>query len=202
MNSENILFYLSTCDTCTNLRLIMQKYNLLINFKLICIDNNKKYYINKGLQKVPSIILKGSSNIIDGGQCMNWVNNIISTINANNKQKMMDSYNNPYNINNMNKKEIRPPPLIQNNKNNQENTQKNLDGYNDIEMNGVSDNYAYRAEDNNNPFPKNYQPKNLNTEIFTPPIEKSKIKKNMQEELTKKISIIRNNDMQEFKKNR
>lgn len=198
-NQNNTLFFLSQCPTCQNFRIQCQKYNLLCDFNLICIDHNKQYYIQKGLTKVPSIILKGSSQIISGSNCFEWLNQMIKLIEEKNKQQMYENYNNIYNQN-MNNNIARPPPLIKNNNNNNNNEQTKLNGYNNNEMNGISDNYAYESETNNNAFPKNFQSKYMSTEIFTPPIEKTKIEKNKQNELTRKISQQRKFETNEYKK--
>ena len=39
----------------------LQKYNLMVNFELICADNNKEYWAKKGFNEVPSIIIKNDS---------------------------------------------------------------------------------------------------------------------------------------------
>lgn len=197
--NNNILIYLSYCKNCSKLMMDLQKYNLMVNFELICADNNKEYWAKKGFNEVPSIIIKNSKTILVGEQCFKWFNGIKEVIEENNKKKIMDSFNNINNTNyyDVSKNQARPPPLIgSENKQNEEKFQ----GYSNTEMNGISDSYAYKSENNNNAFPKNFQPKNMNTEIFTPPVEKTKINKNEQMILTKKLEIIRNSDNSEFKK--
>ena len=194
----NILFYLSTCETCHNFRIKCQRYNLLSNFELKCIDYNKDYYVQRGLKKVPSIVLKGTTSIIDGSDCFKWLDQMIVSMEENNQKLLQDSYNNPYNQNNNYHNKARPPPLIKNNQSNNKKTV--LDGFNDMEMNSISDKYAHESEKNNDSFKQNFQLKNMNSEIFTPPIEKTKLKENKQSDLTKRLTLQRNNDTNNFKK--
>jgi len=195
ISQSNILFYLSTCETCHTFRIKCQKYNLLSNFELICIDNNKDYYVLRGLKKVPSIVLKDTTTIIDGSDCFKWLDQMIIAIDLNNQKLLQDSYNNPYNQNNNYHNKARPPPLINNN-----NKKTVLDGFNHMEMNCISDKYAHESEKNNESFKQNFQLKNMNSEIFTPPIEKTKLKENKQSDLTKRLTLQRNNDSNNFKR--
>jgi hypothetical protein len=188
-NQKSILFYLSTCPTCNRFRLECQKYNILKNFQEIKIDNNIEYYKQKGLVIVPTIKVIGYSKSFIGSECFEWLNSIISTIN---QQKN----NSPINIPNKKNEQynkITKPPLVEKN-----NETKNLNdmGYRPNEMNGISDTYAYKDIDT--AFPMSFQSRNLNTEIYTPPIEKNKIEKSKQTELIKKMELVRNNDKNEF----
>ena len=199
-NNNNIFVYLSYCNNCSSIMMDLQKYNLIINFDLSCADKNQQYWRNKGFSEVPIIIFKNTNTILVGEQCLKWMDGIKKVIDENNKKRISDSFNNINNTNyyEVSKNQARAPPLI--GSNNNDTSENKLQGYNNTEMNGISDTYAFESEKNNNAFPKNFQPKNMNTEIFTPPVEKTKINKNEQLILTKKLEIIRNSDNSEFKK--
>ena len=59
---------------------------------------------------------------------------------------------------------------------------------------------ANKTIKNNDAFKQNFQLKNMNSEIFTPPIEKTKLKENKQSDLTKRLTLQRNNDTNNFKR--
>jgi hypothetical protein len=166
-----------------------QKYNILKNFQLIKIDNNIDYYKQKGLTVVPTIKVIGYSKSFMGSECFEWLKSIIETINQ-------QQLNKPINKDHSNStiKKITSPPIV-NNINNEKKSLNDM-GYRPSEMNGISDTYAYKDIDT--AFPMSFQSRNLNTEIYTPPIEKNKIEKNKQSELIKKMELIRNNDKNEF----
>ena len=191
-NQKSVLFYLSTCTTCNKFMTECQKHNILKNFQLIKIDGNIDYYKKKGLTVVPTIKVIGYSKSFMGSECFEWLNSIIETIN---QQKLNQPINKIQEQANIINKNATPPPIV--NKNT-ETKSLNLNdmGYRPSEMNGISDTYAYK--DNDAAFPMAFQSRNLNTEIYTPPIEKNKIEKSKQAELIKKMELIRNNDKNEF----
>ena len=197
-NQKSVLFYLSTCPTCNKFMSDCQKINILKNFQLIKIDGNINYYKQKGLTVVPTIKVVGYSKSFMGSECFDWYNSIINSINQTKNNQPVSIIQEQANI--QNNKIIQPPIITKNNNENQnnKNNNKNLNemGYNSCEMNGISDIYAYKDKDN--AFPMSFQSRNLNNEIYTPPIEKNKIEKNKQTELIKKIELIRNNDKNEF----
>ncbi len=52
---------------------IAQKNNILKFFKLICIDGQEKNFQEKGLRKVPTIVIKNMGKPIDGNDCLIWL---------------------------------------------------------------------------------------------------------------------------------
>jgi len=200
-NQKSVLFYLSSCSTCNKFMSECQKYNILKNFQLIKIDGNIDYYKQKGLTVVPTIKVIGYSKSFMGSECFDWLKSIIDTIN---QQKTITPISKIQEQANIQNNKITPPPLISKNNtntNDDKKNNKNLNemGYNSNEMNAISDTYAYKDDDK--AFPMAFQSRNLNSEIYTPPIEKNKIEKNKQTELIKKMELVRNNDKNEFIKN-
>lgn len=195
-NQKSVLFYLSSCPSCNKFMSECQKYNILKNFQLIKIDGNIDYYKNKGLTIVPTIKVVGYSKSFMGSECFDWLKSIIDTINQHKINSPVSKIQEQANI--QNSKIIQAPPIIKNNNETNKNNNKSLNemGYNSNEMNAISDTYAYKEEDK--AFPMSFQSRNLNTEIYTPPIEKNKIEKNKQTELIKKLELVRNNDKNEF----
>ncbi len=72
-NDINLLFYSSKCRTCSVFMQLAQKNNILKFFKLICIDGQEKAFQEKGLQKVPTIIIKNNGKPINGSDCLVWL---------------------------------------------------------------------------------------------------------------------------------
>ncbi len=72
-NDMNLLFYSSKCKTCGVFMQIAQKNNILKFFKLICIDGQEKNFQEKGLRKVPTIVIKNMGKPIDGNDCLIWL---------------------------------------------------------------------------------------------------------------------------------
>ena len=61
-NQMNILFYMDSCKTCQVFINMAHKHNILKYFKLMDVGNNIQKFMNQGLKKVPTIIIK-SMNI-------------------------------------------------------------------------------------------------------------------------------------------
>lgn len=72
-NDINLLFYSSKCRTCSVFMQLAQKNNILKYFKLICIDGQEKSFQEKGLQKVPTIVIKNMGKPINGNDCLLWL---------------------------------------------------------------------------------------------------------------------------------
>lgn len=72
-NDINLLFYSSKCRTCSVFMQLAQKNNILKYFKLICIDGQEKSFQEKGLQKVPTIVIKNMGKPINGSDCLVWL---------------------------------------------------------------------------------------------------------------------------------
>lgn len=130
------LFYSKKCDTCINLRTIMNTQNMLKDFNEKNIDNMSIEEINKlGLQTVPTILIvytysngESRQGLYEGENAFTWVENVVNT----RRQNMM-KYN----------EETRR--LIQNNRVKKQVREGVLD-YCDTENSGVSDGYAYFSE--------------------------------------------------------
>lgn len=73
----NVLFYMESCKTCSVFINMAQQYNILKFFKLICIDGQKEKYIEQGLKKVPTIIVRNIGKQIEGNECLKWLDSII-----------------------------------------------------------------------------------------------------------------------------
>ena len=191
MNNKNILFYLSTCDTCLNLIKMCKNYNILQKFELICIDGKIKYFVSKGINVVPTMCVSGINKPFIGKECFIWLDTIINI----NKPLQYGTNQDKQNINKQQDifsiKATPPPPIIKN----IEPKIKDLIGFRKDEMTGISDNYAFKDIDN--AFPKNFQYKNSNFEIYTGD-EGKRLDKKEQEKMTRDFNYERTNDIEEF----
>jgi len=197
-NNNNILFYLTTCTTCQGFIKLCQENKILYKFKLVSIDDNIKYFISKGIEIVPTIVISGYQKPIVGKDCFNWLNSVVQMNNT--PAAPILRYGSEKDIQNINKpkedifsvKTPQPPPMI--NKI-QEQKPKEFLGYRKEEMNSISDSYAYKDIDN--AFPMNYQTNNSAFEIYTGQ-EGKKITKTEQEKLIRDFRNERTNDQNEF----
>jgi hypothetical protein len=76
-NDSNLLFYSTKCNTCNVFMKIAHSNNILKYFKLICIDGQEKNFQEKGLRKVPTIVIKNMGKPIDGNDCLTWLESSI-----------------------------------------------------------------------------------------------------------------------------
>ena len=73
----NLLFYMESCKTCNVFINLAQKSNILKLFKMVCIDGQIDKFKNKGLKKVPTIILTSLNKQFDGKDCIVWLEDMI-----------------------------------------------------------------------------------------------------------------------------
>lgn len=73
----NLLFYMESCKTCNVFINLAQKSNILKLFKMVCIDGQIDKFKNKGLKKVPTIILTSLNKQFDGKECIMWLEDMI-----------------------------------------------------------------------------------------------------------------------------
>jgi hypothetical protein len=190
MSNENILFYLTTCQSCHTFIKECQRLNILSKFKLVKVDDNINEFIKKGIQSVPTIYIVGMTNLIVGQECQKWIKNIEIVMNNNNTeaqtyaQKLRDELNG----------NVKKPPEIKNEKKVQ---QSSIMGFLQNEMTGISDNYAYKEDEN--AFPMSFQSKNYNFEIKTVP-EKSKVSESATVRLINNAKLLRDADRNDFMK--
>ncbi len=76
-NNVNLLFYSTKCKTCNVFMTVSQNNNILKYFKLICIDGQEKQFQEKGLKKVPTLVIKNMGKPIEGNDCMVWLESTI-----------------------------------------------------------------------------------------------------------------------------
>lgn len=196
-NNKNILFYLSSCNTCQGFIKMCQENRILQKFELVCIDNNIKFYVSKGVEVVPTIVIAGYQRPIAGKDCFSWLNSVVQ---MNNVQKPMFQYGSEKDTQNINRQKedifaVKPPPPPPVINKNVEPQKKELLGFREAEMNSISDSYAYKDVDS--AFPMNFQHKNSNFEIYTG-IEGKKINKTEQERLIREFQSERTNEQNEF----
>ena len=76
-NDMNILFYSAKCKTCQVFITLCQTNNVLKYFKLVSIDGNESTFQKKGLNIVPTIIIKNMNKQIEGKECLKWLDSVI-----------------------------------------------------------------------------------------------------------------------------
>ena len=114
----NILFYSNRCEHSTKLIKILNENNLLKNFNMILVDNNKK--IPKYIKKVPTLIIKDINIPLEGNAAFNWVKTITKFDQVTNNIKLV-------------KKKVGKILIDRN----------NFKGINQNETKSISDNYAF-----------------------------------------------------------
>ena len=189
--TENVLFYLSTCNSCNMFMQECQKLDILKKFNCVKIDDKIQFFISKGITIVPTIIIKGYSQNIVGKKCFDWLNSIKQVINTQQNNDITPYYN----IETSKKQIIQPPPIDSNGIKQKKVDVLNIDGFRDNEMNAISDNYAFKDKDD--AFPMSFQSKNLNFEIKTAP-ELNKINNSIHQKLVKNVDSSRIQDKKEF----
>jgi hypothetical protein len=149
--------------------------NLLSYFKLYCVDD-KLDHLPIHIQVVPTMIVSGVNRPLIAREAFEWVQKakFIKQQALNNQQKLIQ-----HNINKM----LNKGPI----------------GFNDQEMSGTSDNYAYKDVDR--AFTHSYFGVNdeKNNAIFTAPTNKEVIGKNDQLNLIKALEQKRNDQDNKFK---
>jgi hypothetical protein len=71
---------------------VSQNNNILKHFKLICIDGQEKQFQEKGLKKVPTLVIKNMGKPIEGNDCISWLESTIKL----KSNKMFDNTNDQY----------------------------------------------------------------------------------------------------------
>lgn len=238
-NPPNILFFSKKCKTSNLFITMCQQNKILKYFQMIDVDDKIKELSEKGLKVVPTIIIKGLTKPIEGKNVFNWLDSILSM----NNNKKIDNTNEQFlpetgilqktihdKINNLErpnsgagttnpnnnvvKRNIAPPPIIQSKQDlkgihklpdtkmvngveikNAPSVKSQPFGFLQEEMSGFSDSFAYLMSDN--PLPKAFLPCDKDLEIYTAP-EGDKLDKRHQEMLMKNVEMIRENDKGTF----
>ena len=172
----NILFYSNKCKTCELFMTHCKNFDVLKHFKLICIDDATGKIPNS-LKVVPSILVKGNSNLIEGKLAFEWLKGLVSM-----RKSMNQEQNNGQ--------------IALTTKDTEDN-KKSIMGFASTEMSGLSDDFAFVQIDN--PLPKSFLPLGADKEyaIYTAP-ECGKINKKQQDQLINKFNSERSTDQQEF----
>lgn len=197
-NIFGILFYSNKCKHSKNLRLLMHSNDLLNSFTERCVEDMKVEEISQyNLKSVPTLVViqKNAQNVIQNKNifeaegAFNWVQSMI----INRRDNMIKSAE-------------QSRKLIQLN-----NAKQNESGFRDhdpLESGGVSDAYAYWANDVNKdidlPQPKSFLPFGKDTDYsiatFNNPAEhNNKIKQNDQVNRTKSVQQIRDAQDNDYK---
>ena len=152
MNNINIIFYSKECKFSEQLITFMNKINILQNFKLICVDNNKQLPPN--ITRVPTLIINNINKPLIGTDAFNWLKTICQFRQNTNNVNMKIDKNNSTLMSHSNTKS------------------KDPFGYSVKELQGLSDNYAFINDNDNDTFYKNVSYVNDKNElIFTAPEE-------------------------------
>jgi hypothetical protein len=100
-NTPNLLFFSNKCKTCSHFINVCHQNKLLKYFQLIDIDNKTKEMLDKGLKKVPTIIVKGINKPIEGKDVFVWLESVLIMNNKKNLE-VVDQYLPEVGINNGN----------------------------------------------------------------------------------------------------
>jgi hypothetical protein len=118
MSELNIIFYSNRCKHSIKLINLLKEKNILKDFNMILVDDNKK--IPKIIKKVPTLIIKDINIPLEGNAAFNWLNTITKFHQITNNIK--------YTENNINE-------VIVN--------KHDFKGINQNDINNISDNYAF-----------------------------------------------------------
>ena len=151
---KNTLIYSSSCKTSQYFMIKSQEHKLLQMFELVCIDGNETKFISMGLKITPTILLKGNSYPIVGGDARKWLDGIIS--------KNPLTNNNNINGNPLTNNNINGNPLTNNNNiNGIPLTNNNINGIPLTNNNNINGNpLTNNNNPNNNPLTNNNNPNN------------------------------------------
>ena len=114
---KRILIYSKKCQSSSNLIVIMQNMNLLLNFDMVCIDEliQQRRPLPPNIKTVPALILPELNSILQGRETFEWVEKMrINMIKMNISKNAQTSGPN---------------------------------GFTHVEMSGLSDNFAYTMTD-------------------------------------------------------
>lgn len=159
---RNLLFYSEKCNTSRNLIEMMKREDLLRYFEMICIDD-KLDKIPPMITHVPALITTDTPRPWIGPDTFKWLQNIRYM-----KYQQMEDRNKKSQIVNIIKELEAGGPK----------------GFTD-EMQGISDNFAYKDIDTAHPKAFEEYGKEINKDniIYTPPIDRKKITKGEQVKL-------------------
>ena len=204
------LFYSNKCQTCTNLRSIMEQQQLLGMFNCKNIDTMTMVDIEKlGLGTVPTILVVSSQNgqtrqgIYEGNNAFVWVKSVVE----NRRQNMLRYTENTRRLIQMGEMKKK--------------MQDGLMDYSSMETQGVSDDYSYWSDNTNidqkldtaqsksflqydKDFNKYVQISNQNRVITIPVDIKEKgykLSKSDQDKLTADLDKQRNSQLESIKSN-
>lgn len=164
MNRVNILFYSNKCKTCYNLIRLLQNQGIIKNFKLFCVDDNKKS-LPPFVTIVPTMVVNEINKPLVGQETFKYVN----TVKMMNEKNWVD-----------NNHKLTMQNIMMNNQ------KKDYIGYDTNEMSGFSDNFAYTKTDNAQPH-SYVKLDNKNSSIFTAPKDNKKLSKEEQNKAIKNI---------------
>lgn len=198
--SQNILFFSKNCKTCNTFITMCHQNKILKHFQMIDIDDKIQILAQKGLNVVPTILVKGINTPIEGKNVFNWLNSVLSINNSKNDFQVPDTNikkRNSLNSNNQNiNKNIDEKTNEKiNEKINEPSVKKIPFGYLKEEMTGFSDSFAYVVSDE--PLPKSFLPYNKDLEIYTAP-EGKKLDQQTQNLLINKLQSMREKDKNIF----
>jgi hypothetical protein len=159
---RNLLFYSERCNTSRNLIEMMKREDLLKYFEMVCIDN-KLDKIPPMITHVPALITTDTPRPWMGADAFKWLQNIKYM----RQQQIQDKNNKLQLYNTIKELESGGPKAFTD------------------EMQGISDNFAYKDIDNAQPKSFEEYGKEVSKEniIYTPPIDKKKITKGEQMKL-------------------
>lgn len=168
MSSINILFFSNNCEGSKQLLSLMQQEKLDRFFHLICTDNNSR--IPPQIKVTPTLVIRGVPTPYIAGDAFAWLAKI----------KQWKIRTQMQNINNAQQQ------YLQSINNNLNMDKTNLLGFNQTEMNGMSDIFSFFSknikDECQDALPQSYFSCNNmgNENIFTPPLEDGsyKLKKN------------------------
>lgn len=199
MSSINILFFSNNCEGSKQLLSLLQQEKLDRFFHLVCTDNNPR--ILSQFKVTPTLIIRGIPTPYVASDAFAWLAKIkqwkvwIQMQNINNaQQQYLQSINNNLNMD-----------------------KTNLLGFNQAEMNGMSDIFSFFSknikEECQDALPQSYfSCNNIGSEnIFTPPLEdgsyklknnsKCKLDPSKQKELCSNLEQARKKQDEMFKEN-
>lgn len=202
MSQVNILFYSNKCEASKHLISLMQSENLLRFFHLICTDNNPR--LPPQIKITPTIIIKNVPTPFEANMAFDWLARIKQW-----KTNMM-----------LQKISSAQQQYLKNINNNLVSSDNNLLGFSKMEMQGMSDIFAYleesitpdKAQDEIYVPHTYFNYQQLGTEsILTPPLEngdfkvtpdsKCKLNPSKSKELQTSLMIERKKQDELFKQN-
>lgn len=169
MNRPNILFYSTKCPTCGSLITILKNEGLLPFFRMVCVDN-KLTQIPPQIKTVPTAIITQINRPLVAKEIFEWVAQI-KLLKNNQGQTQAPKLIQPI-----------TPQIAQ---------RSNLIEFNEHEMQGTSDKYAYTTTDIALPHMYHGIGDDSKYAIFTAP-EQPKINEQDQRSQIQQLTVARN----------